>query len=421
MQNSNIPPRKTNKKRRIWPWLLMLVVFLTAALGGAYFASNSLTEKPVEKKQSEELLTAKDKATIMIMGVDERDDDVGRSDTLMIASIDPKTNQASLLSVPRDTRVKIKGHGFDKVNAAYAYGKEKLSQDTVENLLGVSVDHYVIINTKSFKKIIDAVGGIDIDVPKRMHYEDPWDDDGGLIIDFHPGMQHMDGAKAVTYVRYRDEEGDLGRIRRQQDFVRAFMEKLVSPSIIPKLPTVIKEVMGSLETDLSFRQLLEFVGTLKESKNNGLKTDMVPGKPLYIDGVSYWIPDLNKLRLTVADTLGVSLSGKYKTKMEADIREYENSIPAGASEVPASDTSIGRARPSDSSKNRRKEDKADKEKRNSEERTIEREERARSEERKERTSSEDDRSSRRQTTANTDNNSESAPVPTPSAGISKTR
>ena len=424
LQNSNIPPRKTSKKRRIWPWILMLVVFLTAALGGAYFASNSLTEKPVEKKQSEELLTAKDKATIMIMGVDERDDDVGRSDTLMIASIDPKTNQASLLSVPRDTRVKIKGHGFDKVNAAYAYGKEKLSQDTVENLLGVSVDHYVIINTKSFKKIIDAVGGIDIDVPKRMHYEDPWDDDGGLIIDFHPGMQHMDGAKAVTYVRYRDEEGDLGRIRRQQDFVRAFMEKLVSPSIIPKLPTVIKEVMGSLETDLSFRQLLEFVGTLKESKNNGLKTDMVPGKPLYIDGVSYWIPDLNKLRLTVADTLGVSLSGKYKTKMEADIREYENSIPAGASEVPASDTSIGRARPSDSSKNRRKEDKADKEKRNSEERTIERDERARSEERKERSSREDDRPVHRQTAPSTDSNtssSESNAVPTPSAGIGKTR
>ncbi len=424
MQNSNIPPRKTSKKRRIWPWILMLVVFLTAALGGAYFASNSLTEKPVEKKQSEELLTAKDKATIMIMGVDERDDDVGRSDTLMIASIDPKTNQASLLSVPRDTRVKIKGHGFDKVNAAYAYGKEKLSQDTVENLLGVSVDHYVIINTKSFKKIIDAVGGIDIDVPKRMHYEDPWDDDGGLIIDFHPGMQHMDGAKAVTYVRYRDEEGDLGRIRRQQDFVRAFMEKLVSPSIIPKLPTVIKEVMGSLETDLSFRQLLEFVGTLKESKNNGLKTDMVPGKPLYIDGVSYWIPDLNKLRLTVADTLGVSLSGKYKTKMEADIREYENSIPAGASEVPASDTSIGRARPSDSSKNRRKEDKADKEKRSTEERTIEREERARSEERKERSSREDDRPVHRQTAPSTDSNtssSESNAVPTPSAGIGKTR
>lgn len=424
MQSSNIPPRKTNKKRRIWPWVLMVVVFLCAALGGAYFASNSLTEKTVEKKQSDELLTAKDKATIMIMGVDERDDDVGRSDTLMIASIDPKTNQASLLSVPRDTRVKIKGHGFDKVNAAYAYGKERLSQDTVENLLGVNVDHYIIINTKSFKKIIDAIGGIDIDVPKRMHYEDPWDDDGGLIIDFQPGMQHMDGAKAVTYVRYRDEEGDLGRIRRQQDFVRACMEKIVSPAIIPKLPAVIKEVMDSIETDLSFRQLLEFAGTLKESKNNGLKTDMVPGKPLYIDGISYWIPDLNKLRLTVADTLGVSLSGKYKTKMEADIREYENSIPASASEVPASDTSIGRAKPSDSSKNRRREEKADKEKRSTEDKTIEREERSRSEERKERSSSEEERPERRQPAPSTDNStssSESNAVPTPSAGIGKTR
>jgi hypothetical protein len=182
--------------------------------------------------------------------------------------------------------------------------------------------------------------------------------------------------------------------------------------------------MDSIETDLSFRQLLEFAGTLKESKNNGLKTDMVPGKPLYIDGISYWIPDLNKLRLTVADTLGVSLSGKYKTKMEADIREYENSIPAGASEVPASDTSIGRARPSDSSKNRRREDKADKEKRSTEDKTIEREERSRSEERKERSSSEEERPERRQPAPSTDNStssSESNAVPTPSAGIGKTR
>lgn len=418
MQSSNIPPRKAKKKRRIWPWILMLLIFLVAALGGAYFASTSLTEKPTPSKQDEELLTAKDKATIMIMGVDERDDDVGRSDTLMIASIDPKTNQASLLSVPRDTRVKIKGHGFDKVNAAYAYGKEKLSQDTVENLLGVNIDHYIIINTKSFKKIIDAIGGIDIDVPKRMHYEDPWDDDGGLIIDFQPGMQHMDGAKAVTYVRYRDEEGDLGRIRRQQDFMRACMDKIVSPSIIPKLPAVIKEVMDSIQTDLTFRQLLEFAGTLKQSKENGLKTDMVPGRPLYIDGVSYWIPNLNKLRMTVADTLGVSLSGKYKTKMEADIREYENSIPASASEVPASDTSIGKARPSDSSKNRRKEEKSSKDKR-SEDRNVDREERTRnSEERGNR--EETSRSDRRQSAPSTDNSGDSA-VPTPSTGVSKTR
>jgi hypothetical protein len=207
------------------------------------------------------------------------------------------------------------------------------------------------------------------------------------------------------------------------------MEKLVSPTIIPKLPAVIKEVMDSIETDLSVRQLLEFAGTLKESKHNGLKTDMVPGKPLYIEGISYWIPDLNKLRLTVADTLGVSLSGKYKTKMEADIREYENSIPAGASEVPASDTSIGRAKASDSSRNRRREETVDKEKRSSEDKKVERTERSRSEEREERSErssrEEVDRPARSQDAPTTDNSSprsdDSTAPPTPSAGISKSR
>ena len=419
LQQANIPPRRTQKKRRIWPWILLFFCFAAAAIGGALFASSSLLDKPIEHAIDDGLLTAKDKSTIMIMGVDERDDDVGRSDTLMVASIDPKKNQASLLSVPRDTRVKIKGHGFDKINAAYAYGKEHLTQDTVENLLGVTVDHYIIINTKSFAKIIDALGGIDIDVPKRMYYEDPWDDDGGLIIDFRPGMQHMDGAKAITYVRYRDEEGDLGRIRRQQDFIKACLDKMVSPSIIPKLPTIIREVMDSIQTDLSFRQLLEFAGTLKESKANGLKTDMVPGKPLYIDGISYWIPNLNKLRMTVADTLGVSLSGKYKTKMEADIREYESSIPASASEVPASDTSIGRAKPSDTSKSRRREDKADKGKRENVDRNIDREERTRNNEERE-SGEETTRPARRQSAPSTDSSSD-ASVPTPIAGVGKTR
>lgn len=342
LPNTKIPPRRAQrKKRRIWPWILLLFCFAAAAVAGALFASSSLLDKPLETAVDDGLLTAKDKSTIMIMGVDERDDDVGRSDTLMVASIDPKKNQAALLSVPRDTRVKIKGHGFDKINAAYAYGHERLSQDTVENLLGINIDHYIIINTKSFKNIIDAIGGIDIDVPKRMHYEDPWDDDGGLVIDFQPGMQHMDGAKAITYVRYRDEEGDLGRIRRQQDFVKACLDKIISPAILPKLPSVIREVMSSIKTDLSLRQLLEFAGTLKEAKGNGLKTDMVPGRPLYIDGISYWIPDLNQLRTTIADTLGLSLNAKYRSRMESDIQEYERSIPSTAREVPADDTSIG--------------------------------------------------------------------------------
>ena len=351
MPNSTIPPRRTRKKKksRFWTWLLVLLCFVGAAVAGAMFASSSLLDKTAGDAVEEGLLTAKDKSTIMIMGVDAREDDVGRSDTLMIAAVDPKRNQASLLSVPRDTRVKIPGHSWDKINAAYAYGSaksgilggEKLAQRTVEDFLGVNIDHYVVIDTHAFQKIIDAIGGIDIDVEKRMYYEDPWDDDGGLVIDLKPGMQHMNGKTAVTYVRYRDEEGDIGRIKRQQKFMKACMDKVTSPSIIPKLPTVIKEVIGSVKTDLSFRQLLEFAGTLKEAQKNGLKTEMVPGRPLYISGVSYWIPDVEKLRTTLADTLGISLSSSARARLVEAAKEYEKSIPANATEVPASDHSIG--------------------------------------------------------------------------------
>ena len=352
LQNQPIPPRHTKRKRRIWPWVLLALAFLMAVGLGALFASSSLLDKHTDEPVEEGLLTAHDKATIMIMGVDERDDDIGRSDTLMVATIDPRKNQTALLSIPRDTRVKIKGNGWDKINAAYAYGGETLTQRTVEDFLGVNMDHYIIINTKSFQKIIDALGGIDIDVEKRMYYEDPWDDDGGLLIDLKPGMQHMDGKTAVTYVRYRDEEGDLGRIRRQQKFMKACMDKIVSPSIILKLPTVVGEVMDSVKTDLSLRQLLEFVGTLKESQQNGLKTEMVPGRPLYIEGISYWVPDLKELRTALAETLGITMSASDRSNMDRQETEYRSSIPAGAKEVPADDTSIGRAHATTKAKER---------------------------------------------------------------------
>ena len=318
-----------------------ILIFVLAALAGVFFAQSSLLDRAKETPK-DELLTAKDKATIMIMGVDERSDDVGRSDTLMVATIDPQKNEASLLSIPRDTRVAIPKNGYDKINAAYAYGGEKLTQRTVEDFLGIRMDHYVIINTHAFQKIIDAIGGIDIDVEKRMYYEDPWDDDGGLVIDLRPGRQHMDGKTAVTYVRYRDEEGDIGRVKRQQKFMRACVDAVTTPAILPRLPGIIASVIDSVKTDLSVRQMLEFIGTLKQAQAKGLRTDMVPGRPLYIEGISYWIPDMEQLRRNMVNTLGLSLNANERSRMERAIRDYENSTPAGATEVPEGDNSIGR-------------------------------------------------------------------------------
>ena len=340
---TTLPPKRPTAKKKRWPYIVLgtILIFVLAALAGVFFAQSSLLDRAKETPK-DELLTAKDKATIMIMGVDERSDDVGRSDTLMVATIDPQKNEASLLSIPRDTRVAIPKNGYDKINAAYAYGGEKLTQRTVEDFLGIRMDHYVIINTHAFQKIIDAIGGIDIDVEKRMYYEDPWDDDGGLVIDLRPGRQHMDGKTAVTYVRYRDEEGDIGRVKRQQKFMRACVDAVTTPAILPRLPGIIASVIDSVKTDLSVRQMLEFIGTLKQAQAKGLRTDMVPGRPLYIEGISYWIPDMEQLRRNMVNTLGLSLNANERSRMERAIRDYENSIPASATEVPEGDNSIGR-------------------------------------------------------------------------------
>ena len=344
------PAHRKKNDYGFWLWLLVFIGLAVGVSMGFYFASSSLFDKPQRQNRdeprpyqtTETLLVAKDKTTVMVMGVDERKDDVGRSDTLMVTAVDPKKKSASLLSIPRDTRVHIPGYGYDKINVAYSLGGHKLTQDTVEEFLDTPMEHYVLVKVPAFKRIIDAIGGVDIDVEKRMYYVDEWDDDGGLVIDLYPGRQHMDGKTAITYVRYRDEEGDIGRVERQQKFMKAVMDQIMSPSILPRLPDVIREVMSSVETDLSFRQILELAGALKEAQSNGLKTKMVSGRPLYIDEISYWIPDVYDAREDVAEMLGISISENAKAEMNRDASAYEASIPANATAVPEDDTSLGR-------------------------------------------------------------------------------
>ena len=334
-------------KRSIFPMIFLVLCFIGSAVAGAMFASSGLfdTKNPsrsVGLDNTSELIKAKDKSIILIMGVDKRKDDVGRSDTMMIATIDPRLDQATLLSIPRDTRVRIYGRGYDKINAAFSYGGVDLAAETVEDFLGIDIDHYVLINTNSFIKIIDAIGGVDIDVEKRMFYEDPWDDDGGLVIDLYPGEQHMDGKTAVTYVRYRDSEGDIGRVKRQQAFMAACMDKVTSPEIVPRIPKIAREVIDAIETDMSLRQLLELAGSLKAAQKNGLETDMVPGYPLYIEEISYWIPDVEEVRISVADALGIAVDPYLRERFERAAREYNDSIPSGAKDIPDGEEYIGK-------------------------------------------------------------------------------
>lgn len=315
--------RRRLRRRRAAVSIVALLIFSAVAFASYWWFSGNLSEN----KRAGGFFSFQNRINILVMGVDERGDDVGRSDTMFVITVDTQSKAVSMLSVPRDTRVRFPNKGYDKINHAYALGGQKLAQQVVEDLLGINMDYYVMVNFNGFNKIIDAIGGIDIDVEKRMYYEDPYDDNGGLVINLKPGLQHMDGKTAIQYVRYRDEEGDIGRVARQQKFIKAVFERVASPTVITRIPAIIQEVSSTIKTNMPTTEMLNLAKILNDAYKKGLKTDMVPGKPAYISDVSYWLPDLVALREHIAQTLGVAMSDQHITVTKREATEYETSIP----------------------------------------------------------------------------------------------
>ena len=306
----------------------VLAVFLII-IAGWHFRHGAKNATNFDSPEASGIVVPGNIKRMMVLGVDARRGDAGRSDTMMVITWDENTDKAVLLSVPRDTRVKIDGNGYDKINHAYAYGGRKLSQKAVENLLGVDMDYYVLINTAAFERIIDAIGGVDIDVEKRMYYEDPWDDNGGLIIDLYPGEQHLDGERAIQYVRYRDGEGDIGRIRRQQKFMRAVLAQVISPYILPELPGIIAELRSVIDTNMTMPEIVSVAGEVKKIHDQGLNVQTVPGQPAYLKDISYWLPDIEQLREMLVTDMGQEITPEIKHVAQEAASVYAKDLPAG--------------------------------------------------------------------------------------------
>ena len=326
--------QRKRRRRKIWVALSLLPILLIGAgvLSYWWFGSGKLsTARPTIKRteEAEHFIVPPNKLNILIMGVDDRpkEDDPGRSDTLLVMTIDTESREASIISIPRDTRVRVKGLGWDKVNHAYLVGKEALTRQTTENFLGIPMDYYVKVNLDSFGRIVDAIGGVSIDVEKRMQYEDSWDH---YVIDLHPGVQRLDGRTALQYVRYRDEDGDIGRVARQQKFIRAVLAEVSSPAIILKAPSIIREVFASLDTDIPVGLMLGVARQFKNGLSGGFKTHMVEGLPYFIDDISYWVPDMIKTRKMVAEMQGVAFSGRVEAAAIRADEEYRQGFPANA-------------------------------------------------------------------------------------------
>lgn len=268
------------------------------------------------------------KKNIIVLGVDERpeEDDPGRSDTLFVVMLDTTDKNISLLSIPRDTRVHIPRYGFDKINHAYPLGGKDLTQRTVEEFLGIKVNNYVMVDFKGFKGLVDAIGGVDIEVEEDMYYRDSWD---GFTVDIKKGKQHMDGEKAIQYVRFRDWDGDVGRVKRQQRFIMCMYEKIASEELLKHIPGLAKQLTSMIKTDLNVAEMISLGKSLHAMvKETGVKMNTVPGEGRYIQEISYYVPDVRGTRKLMADMQGAQMTERYKNATEQMAIEYYNEVAA---------------------------------------------------------------------------------------------
>lgn len=229
------------------------------------------------------------KINVLITGHDKDHDGISRTDTIILASIDIDTRQVGILFIPRDTRLNIPGRGINRINAAYAFGGIDLTVETLEEFLDIKINYYADLDFNGFIKIINAMGGIEINVEKDLNYTD---EAGDLNIDISGGKQRLDGSDALNYVRYRESSrGDIGRVERQKKFVNAVIKQALNPATIARLPSIYQEVNNSVDTNIPLIDMSSFLFLAKDVDLNNVETAMLPGEPEYINGASYWVPD----------------------------------------------------------------------------------------------------------------------------------
>lgn len=253
------------------------------------------------------------KMTVLLMGVDSNglnapDPFIGtRTDTMMLVSIDPIENKVGVVSIPRDSRVRITNHGVDKINSAHAIGGPELSMQTVRDAFGVPVDHYIEVDTGGLKKLFEILGPVEVLVEKEMHYVDHT---AKLNVDLKPGLQTLSPAQTEEYLRFRhDARGDIGRIERQQWFIRQAAKKFKEPEIVLKLPQLVMLAYKCVRTDLAINDVMSITAFAKDFPHERVVTAMLPGEGQMINGGSYWVPDSLAGQAIFSRILGCSTSG----------------------------------------------------------------------------------------------------------------
>ncbi|OTY40657.1 LytR family transcriptional regulator [Bacillus thuringiensis serovar pingluonsis] len=292
-------------KKKILYWFLGIIGFLIIA-GGAYAyyvysnVSNTLdaVHKPLDRDKSEKRDKKVDIAdnkpiSILLMGVDQRANETGRSDSLMLFTLNPQKKSMKITSIPRDSYTEIVGKGKkDKINHAYAFGGIDMSVKTVENFLDVPVDHYIEVNMAGFKDVVDAVGGVDVNNDLEFKYEGS---------QFSKGNIHLNGTEALRYsrMRYEDPRGDFGRQMRQRQVIQAVIKKGASVSSLASYGDVLKAIEKNVKTSLTQDQMFDIQKNYKDCMQNSEEIQIPGDGHKAADGIwYYYVPDAAKQDIT---------------------------------------------------------------------------------------------------------------------------
>ncbi|MEK8133053.1 LCP family protein [Paenibacillus filicis] len=291
--------------RTVRRFFVVLLILILACVGyytyGFVKFANNIQSKPESTKfptlsatkagggTPESLLPpkweGKERVNVLILGGDSRGlkkNEIPRSDSMMVASVDPVTKKAVLLSILRDTYVKVPGHGDDRINTAVSLGGPHLAMKTASELLGIPIQYYVYTDFQGFIALVDAIGGIELDVEKDMKYRDS--EEPEFDINLKKGVQQLSGKTALQYVRFRhDALSDFSRTERQRKFMTAVAQKMQTAGSLIRMPMILNSIDPYIETNLTAGDMLK-LGTLAlDAKTEGMASSQIPPAELLVE------------------------------------------------------------------------------------------------------------------------------------------
>ncbi|WP_217588486.1 LCP family protein [Lentibacillus saliphilus] len=292
--NSRIEKRHSKKRKWLW-WVSGLLLGILLLTGGALLymwdqindtidtmhSPLERDEDPDRQKEIGDRFKQKKSLNILLLGVDERPGDKGRTDTMILMSLNPNTNASIMLSIPRDTYVNIPGRGKDKINHAYTYGGVPLSVQTVEEAFDLPIHFYARVNMEGFEQGVDALGGVTVE-------NDIAFSQGGE--QFNKGTIHLNGDQALKYIRMRkgDPRGDLGRNERQRKVIKAAMDKASRFSSITKAGEILTILGTNVETNMNMKQMQMLFSDYRNTRNN-MDAMEISGAGQFIGPLWYYV------------------------------------------------------------------------------------------------------------------------------------